>query len=406
MSIATTAPESFAFQDIVCVETMLRHTADTRFFIERPGGEDATMEVSTGTAACRVEIQVKKSTKAISLRTVATWLTHTPPLASGDTLLERLLEDPTLFVVFVTSGRCRDDCARYVADPEWTPTPHAIGRVTSTAAADLLREFAVAKPTGKQIALRRRAHNESFAKSADTSSVAQALRRVLVVERQDYDSVKDGCANTLRRQYRVPNDRVGTVLQSLLEVVKSAKTSKADAFPEFTATLQVETHDSIRPTNYVPRGSESSLARELSRCGALLLSGIPRTGKTYLARAVAAEFETQGYDVQPAHHVDAAERFLLAPGDAHVLVVLDDPLDNTLPFVALSKLAKILDELPPHRRLVVSQAQEHLLAATDEAQLADVRTSSQPLARCRGKSVARLSRGTLGTARRQQPNGR
>ncbi|QCO00603.1 hypothetical protein [Azospirillum argentinense] len=61
MTIAITAPQKFAFQDLVCIETMLRFCthADAKLFVEPDGGEDAELTFAVGGRAVRCEIQVK-----------------------------------------------------------------------------------------------------------------------------------------------------------------------------------------------------------------------------------------------------------------------------------------------------------------------------------------------------------
>jgi hypothetical protein len=61
MSIARTAPQKFDFQDIVCIEMMLRfaHVPEARFFVEPPNGEDGELHLVPSTSALDAEIQVK-----------------------------------------------------------------------------------------------------------------------------------------------------------------------------------------------------------------------------------------------------------------------------------------------------------------------------------------------------------
>ena len=50
MTIAITAPQKFAFQDLVCIETMLRFCAraGSTLFVEPDGGEDAELTFAMG----------------------------------------------------------------------------------------------------------------------------------------------------------------------------------------------------------------------------------------------------------------------------------------------------------------------------------------------------------------------
>lgn len=107
MTIAITAPQKFAFQDLVCIETMLRFCAhaDAEFFVEPDGGEDAELIFGVGGRAVHCEIQVKGAEGEISLADVAVCLAHAPPRRADPTLLERLMADPDRLALLVMSGR-------------------------------------------------------------------------------------------------------------------------------------------------------------------------------------------------------------------------------------------------------------------------------------------------------------
>jgi len=146
MSIAVTAPQKFDFQDIVCVEMMLRfaHVGDARFLVEPDGDEDGELQFTAGP---RAEIQVKGAAGAVTLATIAT-LAHTRPRIETNTLLQRLLADPERLVVLVMSGRCNDSAAPYAVRSDWAGAPHAANNITEANAKALLDAFAVAELPG------------------------------------------------------------------------------------------------------------------------------------------------------------------------------------------------------------------------------------------------------------------
>jgi hypothetical protein len=69
MSIAITAPQKFDFQDIVCIEMMLRfaYIPDARFFVEPKDGEDGELHFMMHAPGSRAEIQVKGASGAVTL---------------------------------------------------------------------------------------------------------------------------------------------------------------------------------------------------------------------------------------------------------------------------------------------------------------------------------------------------
>ena len=150
MSIAVTAPQKFDFQDVVCVDMMLRFAcADNAcFFVEPMNGEDGELQFSAGSSPSRMEIQVKGASGAVTLATVASCLAHTPARTADNTLLERLVADPTRLAVLVMSGRCDDAASVFAVGRDWTGGPHPDAHITAVQAAAVLSAFGAANIPG------------------------------------------------------------------------------------------------------------------------------------------------------------------------------------------------------------------------------------------------------------------
>ena len=383
MSIAVTATQKFDFQDLVCVEMMLRfhHLADAQFRVEPQGGEDGELLFGAFAPGARAEIQVKGAAGTVTLGTIATCLAHSPPHEASGTLLERLLAEPNRMVVLVMSGRCDDAASVYAVPPDWLGTQHAQGAIKVADASALLAAFAVAELPGKEggtLKIKRQEHCRAVAAATKPDMLRAALQRLIVLERLTDAELEMRCANWLRGTHRIPSDRIPDVLGRLRAAVKEAKIQGKDAFPLIRSVLKDAAPPPIRPQDYILRDDEASWISDLSRDRVLLLSGPPRVGKTDAARWVAAEFEPHGYEIRESNDVDTAERFLLEPGDALRLAILDDPLGGTHavldPMRALSRISVLIPRLAQGRKLIVAQAQDHLLAASRKSKLAEVVT--------------------------------
>ncbi len=385
MSIAVTAPQKFAFQDLVCIEAMLRFYAhgDATLLVEPDGGEDAELAFSEGERQVRYEIQVKGAGGTVALDDIAACLAHAPPRSVGPTLLERLMADPDRFALLVMSGRADDASAAYLGGSAWQGGPHAASRISAANTSALLSRFEkadIAGSDGSKLKARRQAHNAAFAASADQTAVRETLARVVVLDQVDH-GLEAACAELLRRGHAVPGDRTAPVLLELRAAVGEAKSGRTDAFPLLRRILARASPEPIRPGDYVERRDEAGLVAALSREDVLLLSGTPRVGKTYAARRIAAEFRQEGYDVQEFADVEPAERFLLGPGTAPRLVLLDDPLGGSQASSeatrALSRLSNLIGRTSPQRKLLVAQGLEPLLATTRTPSLDETLTANR-----------------------------
>ncbi len=202
---------------------------------------------------------------------------------------------------------------------------------------------------------------------------------MIIIEQVNETELESRCAGRLRQEHNIPGDRVDDVLHRLRAAVKAAKAAAKDAYPLVHAVLAAATPVSIGPPGYVDRGSETDLISLLSRDKVLLLSGTPRVGKSFAARQVAADFGRHGYDLQEFSDVDAAERFLLETTPALRLALLDDPLGgaHVAPDAtrSLARIERLIGRLPAHRRLVVAQGAEPLLATARAATLDAISTA-------------------------------
>ncbi|MER9273603.1 hypothetical protein [Mesorhizobium sp. M0643] len=385
MSIAVTAPQKFAFQDLVCLETMLRFCSESgaSFFVEPDGGEDGEL-VFSGHEISRCEVQVKGAAGTVSLATLATCLAHTPPRRADSTLLERLIADPERLALLVMSGRADDASSAYLGSHTWLGERHPKSQISEARVTALIQAFAVADVPGAEdgkLKGQREAHNVAFARNADMDDVREALRRVVVLDQIDHDALQARCAERLRREHQIPADRTDAVMRELTEAVARAKAERSDAFPLLRRILAKASPPSVRPSDYVMRGDEKALFDELSNENVILLSGTPRTGKSFVARWLASEFMPLGYDVQEFAGADEAERFLLEPGEATRVALLEDPLGgsgaSTDSVRSLGRLSKLIGRARPQRKLVVSQGLTALLATARTASLEKTRTGGR-----------------------------
>jgi|GEM_PF-776983 len=379
MSIAVTAPEKFDFQDLVCVELMLRFEAnpDVVMFIERDQGEDAEIILPRQSMPpLVVEVQVKGASGPVTMAEIAACLAHCPPRNASGSLLERLINFPDRVALLVMSGRCDDTASAFVMPSSWDRSPPPAGRIKKAIAATFLREFgSMPAASDSDLMTRRKAHRDMLVSTITPDAIRGILDRVLVFEQIGDAELEIACERHLKTKFRIPSDRIFDVVSRLLREIKEAKGNKTDAIPPMRALLEESAPHSLRPQGYVKRGNETRLADTLSAKNCLLLSGPPRCGKSDAACWIAAKFEQLGYNVQQGTDVEAASRFLLDPSKGERLFVLDDPLGgahlNSDRGRLLERLGTLISKLSPQRKIVVAQAQDAIFDTLGRTQLQD-----------------------------------
>lgn len=371
MNIAVTAPKRFAHQDLVCVDLALRwrDAPALQLWSEPTGGEDARLSWHAGSSPTTLEVQIKDEVGAADLDRLVDILTHFPARLARHTLLERLVADPNSAVLVVVSARCRDDVANLIAPPGWDGSRRASPVADDLLAGNLLTAIASRAAAGKSQTALEAARTSHLSKVAMSShaDVKSALNRVFIAERERPADVFVRVQHTLSTDLGVPTDRLADGSRRLAAIIDAYKGTDRDAMPALSAAAAGLAPTSLAPSGYVERGTEDDLAASLAGRSVLLLSGGPRTGKTWTSRAIAGRLQRQGYAVRVGSEVEEAERYLLDPDGAERCFLLDDPFGAQLAIATAATdagtLRRLIGKLPPNRRLVVAQRREPLLEA-------------------------------------------
>ncbi|MYZ52339.1 hypothetical protein [Malikia spinosa] len=102
MSIEITGPERYEFQYHVTLELVLRFWAHNVCAVVDSGGEDSTLEVEVDGNRVELELQVKGAehhNKAVDDTVLREYLAHFPSRLSENSLLERLMKQPSKLVL-------------------------------------------------------------------------------------------------------------------------------------------------------------------------------------------------------------------------------------------------------------------------------------------------------------------
>lgn len=383
MSIAIIAPEKFEFQDLVCIDIALRSRSleKVQMFAEPSGGEDGQLEFAYLGTAATVEVQVKGSESALDLAKLASHLAHFPDRKGENTLLDRLIEDKGRFALFVISGRCVDAVSSFLIKrmPE-----DILQRSVSVLSAEAFRSayaHALGTLTEDDTALRkaRHAHLVNTAAEADQAALRSALGRVLILEQQTSEDVERRIVNTLA-ELGVPTGSAAHAIGEMKERVQGAKGGRTDVLAPIFDVVERYAPSTMRPSDYVSRGMEDGMLADLLASHVLLISGSPRTGKTFTARELASKLQVKGYEAKECFSVLEASRFLLDGARASRVAILDDPFGGTHPVQnAAQELAQLKDLLPranATKLLIVVQAKDRIFGVFNTSSLSGARLHS------------------------------
>ncbi|MDZ5789343.1 hypothetical protein U4I95_02475 [Stenotrophomonas maltophilia] len=383
MNIAIIAPSKFEFQDLVCIDIALRSRSLDRvqMFAEPAGGEDGQLEFTCLGAATTVEVQVKGSESTLDLAKLASHLAHFPDRKGENTLLDRLIEDKGRFALFVVSGRCVDAVSSFLIKrmPE-----EILQRSVSAPSAEAFRmDYARALGTLAEddtaLWKARHAHLIKTANEIDQATLRSALGRVLILEQQTSEDVETRIVNTLAK-LGVPTGSAAHAIGEMRERVQSAKGARIDVIASICDVIERYAPSTIRPSDYVSRGLENQMLADLLASHVLLLSGSPRTGKTFTARELASKLQVNGYEAKECFSVLEASRFLLDGAKACRVAILDDPFGGTHPVQnaaqELAQLKDLVTRANAAKLLIVVQAKDRIFGVFNTSTLSGARLHS------------------------------
>ncbi|WP_175995723.1 hypothetical protein [Burkholderia stabilis] len=385
MSIEITGPEKYRFQDRICAVIALLYAKNSaaHLEIEPNGGEDAQLIFGNGNVKRVIEVQVKGAKGKVDAAGMADWLSHFPPRAEDNPLIERLVKDPSRVALIVASGRCDDMTSAFHAnltdDISKSLDNIEIKKKQVAEIRASFKQFSKKKSTKGSIKERRNSYIDSYIEGLSDTTLKGAVQRVLIVDELREDDVSRLAKTLLLDRHGIVPDMEAVTISKLVESVAEHKRSGVNVLgPCWDIIQEARPENPLRPREYTHRGNEDALKEKLRSEYVLLLAGPPRTGKTTTAHWLAADLQQSGFSVQIKENISAASRFLLDPVEQPRVAVVDDPFggirvaDDALHELAM--LERLVQKLGKSKRLIVAQAQDRLLEVTRKPRVHDVET--------------------------------
>ena len=367
MSIEITGQQKYLFQDLVCVYILLEQQefSLSTFLVEPEGGEDAEIHFQNGH---KIEIQVKGADQPVTLKSIAEMLSHYPDKSSENCLLERIYNGDKK-ALFIMSGRCDDKTVSFVK-PHTTNLNEFPPTETLKKNQEELKEHLLALNWKNTTLFQsRKQHFEEVVQNIE--AFKPIVESIYIWENFKEGDLEQLINNKLQSTFYVSPDKTYSAVKRLIDVVVKGKRNGCiiDSFKKELAHLS---GNSLYPENYVHRSDEHLLLKELKAKNVLLLSGVPRSGKTTTAKYIASQLQDMGIDSKMVASIDDAERLLMGPSSHAKLIILDDPFEH-LENISQEwhRLCLLLEKTNSNRKLIVSQPQEKVLEYKASASLND-----------------------------------
>lgn len=378
MSVEIVGAQGFDYQYTVTLYMILKNLQMEHFKVrvENESFEDAKLSYQLEDKTYHIELQVKKKASEIAYDEFATWLAHFQKNKSDCFILDRIQQSDTNYLVFVTNNRCTDNVSKFVGKE---------GEIKENKicfSAEMLNDLKLRMLKGidnkNELGRKRKEHIEQYF-NQKKSELNKVFGRVCVVERKD--QIEREICSILKEQYQIPEMICRDVMNQMLDVVRQGRDSGEDIVALIREIVKNKRFSRVLPEDksFYKRDSIDILKSELLQKNLLLLTGVPFSGKTYIAKTIAQEFQDNGYYVKLTDSIiedQEAYYFLMSPENDSKLLLIEDPFghigksENSIQI--LDKIVCLIrDRLSINRKVIITSRLDVLLDVFKKKQIED-----------------------------------
>ena len=376
MSVEIVGAQGFDYQYTVTLYMILKYLEMDHFevLVENESFEDAKLSYQLEDKTYHIELQVKKKASEIAYDEFATWLAHFQKSKSDCFILDRIQQSDTNYLVFVTNNRCTDNVSKFVGKE------NEIKENKICFSAEMLKDLKLRMLKGidnkNELGRKRKEHIEQYF-NQKKNELNKVLGRVYIIERKD--QIEREICIILKEQYQIPKMICRDVMNQMLDVVRQGRNSGEDITALIREILKNKRFSRVLPEDksFYKRDSIDILKSELLQKNLLLLTGVPFSGKTYIAKTIAQELQDNGYYVKLTDNIiedQEAYYFLMSPENDSRLLLIEDPfghIGKSENYIQIRDKIEglIRDRLSINRKVIITSRLDILLDVFQKKQI-------------------------------------
>lgn len=376
MSVEIVGALGFDYQYTVTLYMILKYLEMDHFevLVENESFEDAKLSYQLEDKTYHIELQVKKKASEIAYDEFATWLAHFQKSKSDCFILDRIQQSDTNYLVFVTNNRCTDNVSKFVGKE------NEIKENKICFSAEMLKDLKLRMLKGidnkNELGRKRKEHIEQYF-NQKKNELNKVLGRVYIIERKD--QIEREIYIILKEQYQIPKMICRDVMNQMLDVVRQGRDSGEDITALIREILKNKRFSRVLPEDksFYKRDSIDILKSELLQKNLLLLTGVPFSGKTYIAKTIAQELQDNGYYVKLTDNIiedQEAYYFLMSPENDSRLLLIEDPfghIGKSENYIQIRDKIEglIRDRLSINRKVIITSRLDILLDVFQKKQI-------------------------------------
>lgn len=227
-----------------------------------------------------------------------------------------------------------------------------------------------------ELGRKRKEHIEQYF-NQKKNELNKVLGRVYIIERKD--QIEREICIILKEQYQIPKMICRDVMNQMLDVVRQGRDSGEDITALIREILKNKRFSRVLPEDksFYKRDSIDILKSELLQKNLLLLTGVPFSGKTYIAKTIAQELQDNGYYVKLTDNIiedQEAYYFLMSPENDSRLLLIEDPfghIGKSENYIQIRDKIEglIRDRLSINRKVIITSRLDILLDVFQKKQI-------------------------------------
>ena len=362
--------EGFKYQEIATIYCILKYIneKDLEIYIEKQNEEDAQVILDKKHI---IDLQFKnKIGKQITIEEFCKWLSNFEGNKLDIHLLKKLVEDKNRKIIFMTSGRCKDDTYIF--------TDKGKKNLTKKDLTKIKEKLKKVKADGLKLKEEREKFQKGYIENLEDNDLKEALSRVEIQENFDEERLKDEITKLFQKNFYISKNSIDLAVGEMKKLMFENFGNDNSITDEIIAIIDKYRENKISNPEHIKRKEESRCIDILEENKILLLTGVTYCGKTELAKEIAQEYRDKNYKTIIDSNIEKI--FSFGINDRKIqnkLLILEDPFGNvevsTNKNNILSKFRELVNEVSKmnNRKLIVTTRKDILFETMKKNKIED-----------------------------------
>lgn len=376
MGVEKIGPKAYDYQYLVTLQMLLNNWKrdELECYVENRSFEDAQILFRDENRKYKIEIQVKNRSNEISYEEFSRWIAHFANQRADRFILDEIEECDNNYLLFVTNNRCQDKVSKFITENKSGAKGGNV-RLDDNEVEELKNTMLAAIGTKTDLQRKRQAYLLEYFNNS-TEKIKKVIKRVGIVERNN--NIEQEIGVLLKTKFHIPENECMDVLNKMMEIVRDGRNSGNDIVPQIGDVIKTKSFRRIlqEDDKFFLRESISSFKNELEENNILLLTGVPVSGKTYVAKTIAQELQDAGVYVKISHTIlgdTETYAFMNAPDNDCRLLILEDPFGHfnieKKSIEIMDSVKQLIDQTVSSNRKLIITCRRDILLETSKKRL-------------------------------------